>query len=288
MNNLLAFLAKHNHWLLFVVLEVMSLALLFQFNSYQGSVWFTSANVVTGKFYEINSSVESFISMGKLNEQLTMRNVYLERQVKHLSEMLERGNSDSTLLRSTQVQLLSQYKLIPAKVVSNSINKPDNLITIDKGSLDGIRPDMGVVSGNGIVGVVYLVSPHYSMIIPVLNSHSNISVMIENRGYFGVLHWEGGDSKMAFVDDIPRHARFNGGDNIVTSGYSALFPPGILVGKVHRTYNSPDGMSYRLRINLATDFSNLRDVCVINDAKLQERINLMRSARDSIMPAKEN
>lgn len=288
MNNLLAFLAKHNHWLLFVVLEVMSLALLFQFNSYQGSVWFTSANVVTGKFYEINSSVESFISMGKLNEQLTMRNVYLERQVKHLSEMLERGNSDSTLLRSTQVQLLSQYKLIPAKVVSNSINKQDNLITIDKGSLDGIRPDMGVVSGNGIVGVVYLVSPHYSMIIPVLNSHSNISVMIENRGYFGVLHWEGGDSKMAFVDDIPRHARFNGGDNIVTSGYSALFPPGILVGKVHRTYNSPDGMSYRLRINLATDFSNLRDVCVINDAKLQERINLMRSARDSIMPDKEN
>ena len=288
MNNLLAFLAKHNHWLLFVVLEVMSLALLFQFNSYQGSVWFTSANVVTGKFYEINSSVESFISMGKLNEQLTMRNVYLERQVKHLSEMLERGKSDSTLLRSTQVQLLSQYKLIPAKVVSNSINKPDNLITIDKGSLDGIRPDMGVVSGNGIVGVVYLVSPHYSMIIPVLNSHSNISVMIENRGYFGVLHWEGGDSKMAFVDDIPRHARFNGGDNIVTSGYSALFPPGILVGKVHRTYNSPDGMSYRLRINLATDFSNLRDVCVINDAKLQERINLMRSARNSIMPAKEN
>ena len=288
MNNLLAFLAKHNHWLLFVVLEVMSLALLFQFNSYQGSVWFTSANVVTGKFYEINSSVESFISMGKLNEQLTMRNVYLERQGKHLSEMLERGNSDSTLLRSTQVQLLSQYKLIPAKVVSNSINKQDNLITIDKGSLDGIRPDMGVVSGNGIVGVVYLVSPHYSMIIPVLNSHSNISVMIENRGYFGVLHWEGGNSKMAFVDDIPRHARFNGGDNIVTSGYSALFPPGILVGKVHRTYNSPDGMSYRLRINLATDFSNLRDVCVINDAKLQERINLMRSARDSIMPAKEN
>ena len=288
MNNLLAFLAKHNHWLLFVVLEVMSLALLFQFNSYQGSVWFTSANVVTGKFYEINSSVESFISMGKLNEQLTMRNVYLERQVKHLSEMLERGNSDSTLLRSTQVQLLSRYKLIPAKVVSNSINKQDNLITIDKGSLDGIRPDMGVVSGNGIVGVVYLVSPHYSMIIPVLNSHSNISVMIENRGYFGVLHWEGGDSKMAFVDDIPRHARFNGGDNIVTSGYSALFPPGILVGKVHRTYNSPDGMSYRLRINLATDFSNLRDVCVINDANLQERINLMRSAKDSIMPAKEN
>ncbi|MDD7317178.1 MAG: rod shape-determining protein MreC [Prevotella sp.] len=288
MNNLLAFLAKHNHWLLFVVLEVMSLVLLFRFNSYQGSVWFTSANAVTGKVYEVKSSVESFISMGKLNEQLTMRNVYLERQVKQLSDMLARENSDSTLLRSTQVQLLSRYRLIPAKVVSNSVNKQDNLITIDKGSLDGIRPDMGVVSGNGIVGVVYLVSPHYSIVIPVLNSHSNISVMIDGRGYFGVLHWEGGDSRMAYVDDIPRHARFNGGDNIVTSGYSALFPPGINVGKVHRTYNSPDGMSYRLSITLATDFSNLRDVCVINDAKLQERVNLMRAAKDSIMPLKGN
>lgn len=288
MNNLLAFLARHSHWLLFVVLEAASIMLLFRFNSYQGSVWFTSANVVTGKLYEINASVESFISMGKLNEQLTSRNIYLERQIKHLSEMLERTNSDSVLLRSAQVHLLSQYRLIPAKVVGNTVNKKDNLITIDKGSLDGIRPDMGVVGGEGIVGVVYLVSPRYSMVLPVLNSHSNISVMIENRGYFGVLRWEGGDSRMAYVDDIPRHARFNGGDNIVTSGYSALFPPGIHVGKVHRTYNSPDGMSYRLLITLATDFGKLRDVCVINDTKLQERIKLMRAAQDSILSVREN
>ena len=248
MNNLWAFLVKYNHWLLFVVLEVVSFVLLFQFNSYHGSVWFTSANVVTGKLNEANASVESFLSMGKMNEQLTLRNVYLERQVAQLSEMLTRENDDSTLLQSTQVQLLDQYRLIPAKVVSNSVNKADNLITIDKGSLDGIHPDMGVVSGTGIVGVVYLVSPHYSVVIPVLNTHSNISVMIEKRGYFGVLRWEGGNSKMAFVDDIPRHARFNGGDDIVTSSYSALFPPGVHVGKVHRTYNSPDGMSYRLSI----------------------------------------
>jgi rod shape-determining protein MreC len=288
MNNLWAFLVKYNHWLLFVVLEVVSFVLLFQFNSYHGSVWFTSANVVTGKLNEANASVESFLSMGKMNEQLTLRNVYLERQVAQLSEMLTREKDDSALLQSTQVQLLDQYRLIPAKVVSNSVNKADNLITIDKGSLDGIHPDMGVVSGTGIVGVVYLVSPHYSVIIPVLNTHSNISVMIAKRGYFGVLRWEGGNSKMAFVDDIPRHARFNGGDDIVTSGYSALFPPGVHVGKVHRTYNSPDGMSYRLSINLATDFGNLRDVCVINDAKLQERVKLMRAAQDSIQPARSN
>ena len=288
MNNLLAFLARHSHWLLFVVLEAVSLTLLFQFNSYQGSVWFTSANAVTGKLYEVNASVESFISMGTINEQLTSRHVYLERQVKQLSDLLERASGDSLLLRSEQARLLDQYRLIPAKVVGNSINKKDNLITIDKGSLDGIRPDMGVVGGEGIVGVVYLVSPHYSIVIPVLNSHSNISVMIAERGYFGVLRWEGGDSHTAYVDDIPRHARFNGGDNIVTSGYSALFPPGIHVGKVYRTYNSPDGTSYRLRITLATDFGNLRDVCVINDAKLKERVTLMRAAQDSISPAREN
>ena len=141
MNNLWAFLVKYNHWLLFVVLEAVSFVLLFQFNSYHGSVWFTSANVVTGKLNEANASVESFLSMGKMNEQLTLRNVYLERQVAQLSEMLTREKDDSALLQSTQVQLLDQYRLIPAKVVSNSVNKADNLITIDKGSLDGIHPD---------------------------------------------------------------------------------------------------------------------------------------------------
>ena len=282
MKSLLAFLTKYFHWLLFVMLEVVSLVMLFRFNSYQGSVWFSTANVVAGKFYEGYSEVESFFSLTKLNEQLTQRNMYLEKQVSEMSEQLTDLTHDSTYLHRSQLQLLDEYKLIPAKVVTNSLNKRNNLMTLDKGRADGVREDMGVACGNGVVGIVYMVSDHYSVVIPVINTQSNISVTIQRRGYFGHVQWTGGASDLAYVDDIPRHAKFRLGDNIVTSGYSSIFPAGIMVGKVLHVYNSTDGLSYRIQMKLSTDFSRLRDVCIIDDTKMQERMQLMRSAKDSL------
>ena len=122
--------------------------LLFQFNSYQGSVYFTTANTVAGKVYEWSSDLESFFSLTKNNEQLTQRNLYLERQVKVMSEQLEKYTRDSSFLKSNQLALLHDYRLITAKVITNSINKQDNYITINKGSADGIHRDMGVACGN--------------------------------------------------------------------------------------------------------------------------------------------
>ena len=287
MRNLLEFLAKYNHWIIFVLLEVFSFVLLFQYNNYQGSVWFSSANVVSGKVLEWSSEIEAFFSLVKVNEQLSQRNLYLEQQVRSLSEQLVAETQDSNAVHRGQLQLLSGYRLIPAKVVDNSVNRRDNFITIDKGSADGVRKDMGVACGNGVVGIVYLVSAHYSIIIPVLNTQSNISCQIQGRGYFGYLHWTGGYAHMAYVDDVPRHARFRTGDAIVTSGYSSVFPPGILVGHVRYVFNSADGMSYRLKIQLSTDFGKLRDVFVIDNAPMQERLDLMRAAQDSIK-IKEN
>ena len=282
MRNLLEFLAKHNHWFLFIALEVIGLILLFQYNSYQRSVWFSSANVVAGKVYEWDAKITSYFSLGTINEQLTQRNVYLEQQVKTLSEKLNAATKDSIAAQLAATQALAGFRLIPAKVITNSVDKQDNLITIDKGSADGIRKDMGVVSGNGVVGIVYLVSTHYSVIIPVLNSQSNISCTIKNRGYFGYLHWNGGYVHLAYVDDIPRHAHFKIGDYVTTSGYSSVFPEGVMVGQIKYVFNSPDGLSYRLKVKLATDFGNLRDVCVIDNTLLQERIDILRAARDSI------
>ncbi len=282
MRNLLEFLAKYNHWFLFIALEVIGLILLFQYNSYQRSVWFSSANVVAGKVYEWDAKITSYFSLGTINEQLTQRNIYLEQQVKTLSEKLNAATKDSTAAQLAATQALAGFRLIPAKVITNSVDKQDNLITIDKGSADGIRKDMGVVSGNGVVGIVYLVSTHYSVIIPVLNSQSNISCTIKNRGYFGYLHWNGGYVHLAYVDDIPRHAHFKIGDYVTTSGYSSVFPEGVMVGQIKYVFNSPDGLSYRLKVKLATDFGNLRDVCVIDNTLLQERIDILRAARDSI------
>ncbi len=282
MKNLIAFIAKYNHWFVFVILEAISAVLLFQFNSYQGSVWFSTANVAAGKIYTWNSEIESFFSLTKVNEELTQRNIYLEHQVTQLSNSISKLTDDGSFLHSNQLQMLANYKLIPAKVVTNETNKRDNLITIDKGAADGIKKDMGVVSGTGVVGIVYMTSPHYSIVIPVLSSQSNISCTIEKRGYFGYLHWNGGPSSLAYVDDIPRHAKFRRGDNIVTSGYSSIFPEGIMVGKVGYVFNSADGLSYRVQVHLSTDFGRLRDVCVIADESMKERLQIMRAAQDSM------
>ena len=282
MRNLLEFLSKYYHWLLFAVLEVTSFVLIFQFNSYQGSVWFTSANAVVGKLYELESSIESFFSLTKVNKDLTLRNFYLERQVNQLSRLYYDLTKDTTIAERNELEFLSRYKLIPAKVVSNSVDRNDNLMTIDRGSKDGVEKDMGVACGNGVVGVVYLVSDHYSVVMPVLNYHSRISCAIRRRGYFGYLKWQGGDANIAYVEDVPRHAKFKRGDWVETSGYSSIFPPGVLVGKIIEVYNSRDGLSYRLKVQLTTDFGNVRDVCVISDKGIAERTRLMEAARDSL------
>lgn len=282
MRNLLAFLAKYNHWLVFMLLETVSAILLFQYNSYQGSVWFTSANAVAGKALGVKAEIESFFLMSKVNEELTLRNLYLEQQVQTLAEKLKEATKDSDWARSGQFEILKAYRLIPAKVVSNSLNSPDNLVTINKGTSDGVEQDMGVACGSGVVGVVYMASAHYAVVIPVLNLQSKISCRIRGREYFGYLRWEGGDTQTAFVDDVPRHAHFKLNEWVETNGFSSMFPPGISVGKIMHVYNSPDGLSYRLQVRLSTDFSRLRDVCVIDNRQIKERLEVLRAAQDSL------
>lgn len=288
MRNLLEFLAKYNHWFVFLILEVVSMVLLFQYNSYQGSAWFSSANAVTGKLYEWDANVETFFSLTKVNQELTQRNAYLEQEVQKLSDSLVSVTKDSSIYHRDQFALLRNYRLIPAKVVANSIDKPGNLMTIDKGSADGIHKDMGVISGTGVVGIVYLVAEHYAIVIPVLNTKSNISCMIQNRGYFGYLRWKGGVSDLAYLEEVPRHAHFKLGDYVVTSGYSAVFPPGVRVGRILHVFNSADGLSYRVQLRLSTDFARLRDVCVIDDSAMKERLEIMRAAEDSIATNGDN
>ena len=284
MRNLLDFLARHNHWFLFVLLEVVSFVLLFKYNSYQGSVWFSSANAVAGKVYDSSSAVDQYFSLVDVNRKLTERNVYLERELARLTDTATVAAKDSTYMQRMQAGVLRKYKSVPARVVSNSLDKLNNFITIDKGTADGVGKDMGVACGLGVVGIVYLTAEHYSVVIPVLNSKSNISCSIRGRGYFGYLHWYGDRPDEAYLDDVPRHARFRIGDIVVTSGYSSVFPPGMLVGKIMRVYNSANGMSYRLRVKLSTDFGNLRDVCVINDSEMMEQMKLLEAANDSLRP----
>ena len=156
MRNLLDFLKMYHHWLLFIFLEVVSGVLLFKYNSYQGSVWLSSANVMTGKIYEWESDVTAHFRLGEENEALMLRNMYLERQVDQLRRLYNDLTNDTTVMERNELAFLSQYKVIPAKVVDNSLNKSDNLMTIDKGRADGVEVDMGLACGNGVVGVFYM------------------------------------------------------------------------------------------------------------------------------------
>lgn len=282
MHNLLAFLTKYYHWLIFLFLEVVSGVMLFKYNSYQGSTWISSANAVVGTVYEWQSGIEHFFSLSQRSEELTKRNLLLERQVELLRQDLAEANVDSSRFQKREMELLHQYELISAKVVSNTVHRIDNLITIDKGSADGVKTDMGVACGTGLVGVVYQTCDHYSVVIPVLNHLSHISVTIRNRGYFGYLTWDGRTPVVAYVEDVPRHAQFKNGDWVETSGYSSIFPPGISVGKIVDIKDSEDGLSYRLKVHLSTDFSCLRDVCVITEQGFTERMELQQAAIDSL------
>ena len=264
MRNLLNFLLKYNYWLLFILLEVICFVLLFRFNNYQQSVFFTSANVVAGKVYEVSGGISSYFHLKSVNEDLLDRNMALEQQITNLENRLKDYRIDSITMNSIRYLEQADYKIFKAHVIRNSLNQADNYITLDKGSSSGIRPEMGVVDGNGVVGIVYKTSPSYSLVISVLNSKSSISCKIIGSEYFGYLKWEYGDSRYAYLKDLPRHAEFNLGDTVITSGYSTVFPAGVMVGTVDDMSDSNDGLSYLLKIKLATDFGKLGNVRVIS------------------------
>ena len=141
---------------------------------------------------------------------------------------------------------------------------------------------MGVVSGNGVVGVVYMVGSHYSVVMPIISVHSSISCEVDGTGYFGYLRWLGGDSHYAYMEDVPLYADIKINQWVVTSGYSAIFPAGVPVGKIRSAEKSPDGVSYRLVVELASDFINLRDVCVIDNHHTHDQLQLLQAAKDSL------
>lgn len=279
MRNLLNFFLKYNYWFLFILLEVISFALLFRFNNYQGSAFFTSSNQVAGMVYEAANNVTGYFHLKSINDDLVQENVELELQIERLRSVLMELTADSVGIEKVKADALKGYDIYRANVINNSLTHVDNYITLDKGENDGIRPEMGVINGSGVVGIVYHTSANYSVIIPILNSKSSISCKIKRSDYFGFLKWEGGSSEYATVKDMPRHSLFSLGDTIVTSGHSAVFPGGIPIGTVEDISDSHDGLSYLLKVKLFTDFGRLNDVRVIAQKGQEEQIELEQKVK---------
>ncbi|MCQ2205231.1 MAG: rod shape-determining protein MreC [Bacteroidaceae bacterium] len=278
MQQLFDFLRRWSHVFLFVVLEVVSGVLLFRFNHYQGSVYLSAANGVNAEVAGWYTDVESFFHLRENNASLTARNLTLERENAALRRALEVANHRPDYTEQRIGEQLAAYEQVQATVVSNAVRTPHNYIVIDRGEADGIKPDMGVVSGGGVAGIVCLTAPHHSLVMPLIHPKSSLSCRIRGQGYFGYLQWDGASTHHAYLDDVPRYAKIRKGMVVETSGYSAVFPPGLFVGRVTTVENAADGQGYRLRVNLGTNFSALRDVAVITTPYKAEIDTLKKNA----------
>lgn len=280
MHDFIERITAYVHWAIFLLLEVLSGFMLFQYNHYQGSIWFTQANTVSGIVHEWEAQVLSYLRLPAENAALVRRNTILQQQNDVLRHKLQAISApplerkDSTTKDSTWREDFERA-FIPARIIDNSVRKRDNMLVIDVGSEDGVAPEMGVVSGTGVVGIVSGVTSHHALVMSILNSHSSISCRLRGTEYFGYLKWKGGSPLRAYMDDVPRHARIHKGDIVETSGFSNVFPAGIFLGKVAKITNSDDGLAYKLEILLGTDLSNLRHVNVINTPDKAELDSLL-------------
>ncbi|MBQ8864663.1 MAG: rod shape-determining protein MreC [Bacteroidaceae bacterium] len=270
MHDFIERITAYIHWALFLLLEVFSGLLLFKYNNYQGSIWFTQANTIAAYVHEWEAKALAYLRMPAENAELVQRNVLLQHETDSLRNLLAEALKDSSVTEKKQAEVLRDMKLIPAHIVDNSVRNRDNLLVINAGSNAGVEPEMGVVSGTGVVGIVSAVTPHYSLVISILNSHSSISCRLRRTDYFGYLKWKGGNTLRAYMEDVPRHAQIKVGDIVETSGFSNVFPAGIFLGKVAKIKNSSDGLAYELEILLGTDMSNLRHVNVISNQNKEE------------------
>lgn len=279
MNNLINFLLKHYHWFIFIFLVIMSIMMLLRDNPYQQSVYLTSANSVSATVYEGMSSVTGYIALKDINEDLQERNGLLEMEVIKLRN--EINEYKMQLPDSGMQPRLQHFNFIVAHVISNSIAQPNNYITINRGSLDGIKPEMGVVDQNGIVGIVNVTGDHSARIISLLNPQMRLSCKLKNSEYFGSLVWDGGSPQYAILEELPKHLKYAKGDTIITSGYSSVFPEGIIVGVVEGRARQLTDSFVSLKVRLTTNFSQLSTVRVISNDMREELKALEASENDS-------
>jgi rod shape-determining protein MreC len=276
MRNLINFILRNSHWLVAIILIAFSFYLVFAHNSYQRSVYLTSANSVTGWLYSTSNNISSFFLLKKNNEMLLVRNAELEKRYHDLLAQLEKvSNTDTLEVKAFAIDTLvaPQFDFIPAGVVNLSFSGVNNFITLNKGASHGIKRDMGVISHKGVVGVVANVSSNFSVVIPVINPKFRMSAKLKNSENYGSVSWDGTNVRHAQLQDLPKHELFNKGDTVLTS-FSRIFPRNTIIGFVHEMGKSRDDNFNTFNIQLATNFYTLQDVLVIKDMYYDEQQRL--------------
>ena len=265
MRNILNFILKYSKWFVFTFYVVVSFILLIDHNAYQQSVYLTSANAVAGNIYGSWSQVTGYFHLRSINESLQASNAELQSEVLNLKSQIAELKAELQDSNELNQRTNDRFGFVSAAVINNNTRHPRNFFTINRGRLDGIEPGMGVVDQNGIVGIVNVTGDHMARVISILNETQRFSVKLKGTSYIGSLTWKGGDASVAYVEEMPRHAQYNIGDTIVTSGYSTTFPEGLPVGIVINRVRPSDDSFYTLKVRLSPDFKALSSVRVIKD-----------------------
>lgn len=253
--------------LLFVVLETGSVLMMANSSVFQQVRVFGALMEIHGRLLKVQTDIKYYFNFRKVNEQLATENLRLLNQLAKYQTQLDTLKADTLGLRRLTDSSVFYY--VPAKIVGNSTNKKQNYIIIDKGRKDGVGEDMGVISQNGVVGVVCAVSDNYAYVISLLNVNQSVSAKISRSGAFGPLIWDGKNPDYALLTEIPQHIKIQVGDSIVTSGFSSLFPPGIPLGTIRKS-KIIKGTHHLIQVKFFQDFRTLLYVnVVVNNHKAE-------------------
>ena len=279
MRQLFELIYRYRAFFTFVFFEVMSFWLIIGNSKVHNAAFFNTSNRLIASIYRMKNEVYQYFSLTNVNDDLVRENAFLRELIEEEQKQRQKTDTeiwelDTLLVNPTDTA--RQYEYIPARVINNSFRSTNNYITVDKGSLNGIKPEMGVISSGGIVGMVKVVSKKYSTIFSLLHGEMFISSMIKRLGVFCTTKWQGNDPTRANVLYVPRHVKLQPGDSIVTSGYNAVFPPGIPVGIVETIEIEENETFYNIVIRLTNDFSSISYVYLINNKFKVEKDSVER------------
>ena len=235
-------------------------------NQYQGAQFFNSANVLVGNLNTTSQNIRDYFSLREVNATLAEENTILRKRLESLNQINKSGNGHAV----TDSAVINRFDFVSARVVNNSTDRYTNFITVNKGYGQGIKPGMAVIASTGAVGKVKTASKHFSVIMSLLNIDLRLSGLLKRTGHFGTVQWDGNDPHVVEFNFIPRHVHPVVGDTIVTSGYSGVFPDGILIGTVSEINIRDEAPFYELKVSLAEDFRKLSYVTIIKSNLLQE------------------
>jgi len=278
--NVFLFIRRYSNFLFFLVLQILALSFLFRYNKFHEAVLMNVAGEITGKLDEKYNGIEYYFQLKRTNEQLVNENSKLHQMLKENYENPDlQGNFIVDTLKIDSLKKIQKYIYLPAKVVGNSVISQANFLTIHRGFNQQVKPNMGVVSSLGIVGTVVNVSENYASIMSLLHRQYKVVVKLKNGGERGTVEWDGTSPYFVTLKDIPKSAKVNKGDTVVTSSTSSLFPGNIMVGTVQEVVDDKSSNFYMLKLKTATNFFNVEYVYVIENVQYSEQKKLEDSTR---------